>query len=161
MGDMEPRIAVDPELLKLVSKLDHFRGLWVAGVGLPPERLLALRRVARMQSVASSCRIAGNKASEGEVASLLSGETPATMEAAELLGYATAIDRRFPFHGPLVTFDEVKAYVADIEARRHALGHEIDGAVIKVDGIADRSTLTTLHALLASLPPEALAVALR
>jgi N-acetylmuramoyl-L-alanine amidase len=29
----------------------------------------------------------------------------------------------------------------------------------KVDGIADRSTLTTLHALLASLPPEAIAVA--
>jgi N-acetylmuramoyl-L-alanine amidase len=29
----------------------------------------------------------------------------------------------------------------------------------KVDGIADRSTLTTLHALLASLPPGALAVA--
>jgi len=118
---MEPRIAVDPELLKLVSKLDHFRGLWVAGVGLPPERLLALRRVARMQSVASSCRIAGNKASEGEVASLLSGETPATMEAAELLGYATAIDRRFPFHGPLVTFDEVAELNAIVNGKSGTL----------------------------------------
>jgi N-acetylmuramoyl-L-alanine amidase len=31
----------------------------------------------------------------------------------------------------------------------------------RVDGIADRSTLTTLHALLASLPAEATEAALR
>lgn len=36
---------------------------------------------------------------------------------------------------------EVKAYVADVEARRHALEHEIDGAVIKVDRIADQNEL--------------------
>ncbi len=31
------------------------------------------------------------------------------------------------------TLDEVEAYLVDLEARRHALVHEIDGAVLKVD----------------------------
>ena len=38
------------------------------------------------------------------------------------------------------TLDEVRAYVADMAARRHALEHEIDGAVIKVDRYARRRT---------------------
>jgi DNA ligase (NAD+) len=37
--------------------------------------------------------------------------------------------------------DAVRAYVADMQARRHALEHEIDGAVIKVDRYADANEL--------------------
>ena len=37
--------------------------------------------------------------------------------------------------------DEVKAYVARMAERRHALEHEIDGAVIKVDGYGDANEL--------------------
>ena len=39
------------------------------------------------------------------------------------------------------TLDEVKAYVASMQDRRHALEHEIDGAVIKVDSYADQGEL--------------------
>jgi DNA ligase (NAD+) len=39
------------------------------------------------------------------------------------------------------TLDEVKAYVARTGERRHALEHEIDGAVIKVDARADQNEL--------------------
>jgi DNA ligase (NAD+) len=39
------------------------------------------------------------------------------------------------------SLDEVRAFVADMGARRHALGHEIDGAVIKVDRYADANEL--------------------
>jgi DNA ligase (NAD+) len=39
------------------------------------------------------------------------------------------------------TTAEVKAYVASMAERRHALEHEIDGAVIKVDGYADQNEL--------------------
>jgi DNA ligase (NAD+) len=39
------------------------------------------------------------------------------------------------------TRDEVKAYVASMQERRHALEHEIDGAVIKVDSQADQNEL--------------------
>jgi DNA ligase (NAD+) len=37
--------------------------------------------------------------------------------------------------------DEVRAFIADMGARRHALEHEIDGAVIKVDRFADSNEL--------------------
>jgi len=39
------------------------------------------------------------------------------------------------------TTAEVKAYVASMAERRHALEHEIDGAVIKVDSYADQGEL--------------------
>jgi DNA ligase (NAD+) len=45
--------------------------------------------------------------------------------------------RTHPEGKPAATLDEVRAYVADMAARRHALEHEIDGAVIKVDRYAD------------------------
>jgi len=39
------------------------------------------------------------------------------------------------------TIAEVRAYVASMQERRHALEHEIDGAVIKVDGTGDQNEL--------------------
>jgi DNA ligase (NAD+) len=39
------------------------------------------------------------------------------------------------------TLDDVRAYVASMANRRHALEHEIDGAVIKVDSIGDQNEL--------------------
>jgi len=49
--------------------------------------------------------------------------------------------RTHPESRACATLDEVSAYVADMEQRRHALEHEIDGAVIKVDRIADQNEL--------------------
>jgi DNA ligase (NAD+) len=49
--------------------------------------------------------------------------------------------RTHPESKPCATLDEVRAYVADMAARRHALEHEIDGAVIKVDSTADANEL--------------------
>src|SRR5579862_376908 len=40
-----------------------------------------------------------------------------------------------------LTLDDVRAYVAQMEQRRHALEHEIDGAVVKVDSTADQNEL--------------------
>jgi DNA ligase (NAD+) len=49
--------------------------------------------------------------------------------------------RTHPEAKPCATLDDVRAYVADMAARRHALEHEIDGAVIKVDRMADANEL--------------------
>jgi DNA ligase (NAD+) len=49
--------------------------------------------------------------------------------------------RTHPESKPCPTLDEVRAYVAGMAARRHALEHEIDGAVIKVDSTADANEL--------------------
>ncbi len=49
--------------------------------------------------------------------------------------------RTHPESKPCPHTDDVRGYVADMQARRHALEHEIDGAVIKVDSTADASEL--------------------
>jgi DNA ligase (NAD+) len=49
--------------------------------------------------------------------------------------------RTHPDAKPCASLDDVRAYVADMAARRHALEHEIDGAVIKVDRLADANEL--------------------
>lgn len=104
---MDVKIPVSPEILKPISHIDHFRGVWAAGTPVASERLEALRSVARAQSVASSCRIAGVRATDAEVSAVLSGDPGATAQAAELSGYASAVDGPFPRRGPLVTFDEI------------------------------------------------------
>src|SRR5450432_2534165 len=60
----------------------------------------------------------------------------------ETLGYLRELGlRTHPEAKPCAGIDEVRAYVADMAARRHALEHEIDGAVIKVDRRADAEEL--------------------
>ena len=49
--------------------------------------------------------------------------------------------RTHPEAKPCAGLDQVRAYVADMAARRHALEHEIDGAVIKVDPMGDENEL--------------------
>src|SRR5450432_311349 len=49
--------------------------------------------------------------------------------------------RTHPESRACATLEDVAAYVADMEKRRHALEHEIDGAVIKVDRTADQNEL--------------------
>ena len=49
--------------------------------------------------------------------------------------------RTHPEARPCATLDEVRAYVARMAERRHALEHEIDGAVVKVDPVGDQNEL--------------------
>jgi len=66
----------------------------------------------------------------------------APLSYSELLTYLRALGlRTHPEAKPCATLEEVRAYVADMAARRHALEHEIDGAVIKVDRAADANEL--------------------
>jgi len=68
-----------------------------------------MRETARVQSVATSCRIAGIRVSEADVVAALAGASLSTSESADLVGYAAAMDRTFPASGPIVTFDELAA----------------------------------------------------
>ena len=104
---MDVKLPVNPEILKSISRIDHFRGVWAGGTTVGPERLSQLQRAARAQSVASSCRIAGVRATDAQVVSLLSGTVDTSLDQEELLGYAVAMDQAFPKSGPLVTVDEV------------------------------------------------------
>ncbi|MCX7241386.1 MAG: hypothetical protein NTU86_13210 [Burkholderiales bacterium] len=88
-------IQITPEILALISKLDEFKGAWRALGTLAPERLLALRRVATIESIGSSTRIEGSQLSDGAVQALLAKiemKSFATRDEQEVAGYAEVME---------------------------------------------------------------------
>ena len=88
-------IQITPEILRLIARIDEFKGAWRALGTLAPDRLLALRRVATIESIGSSTRIEGSKLSDREVEQLLSNleiKSFATRDEQEVAGYAELLD---------------------------------------------------------------------
>jgi len=86
---------ITPEILKLIARVDEFKGAWRALGTLAPDRLLALRRVATIESIGSSTRIDGNKLSDRAVERLLSNlaiQTLETRDEQEVAGCAELMD---------------------------------------------------------------------
>lgn len=97
---MEPlkRLKITPALVSLIAELDEWKGRWQALGGLAPDRLLALRRVATIESVGSSTRIEGARLSDEEVDRLLSGLAKRSFRSRdeqEVAGYAAAMELVF------------------------------------------------------------------
>ena len=91
-------IQITPEILSLIARIDEFKGAWRALGTLAPDRLLALRRVATIESIGSSTRIEGSKLSDREVELLLSNleiKSFATRDEQEVAGYAELMDLVF------------------------------------------------------------------
>jgi Fic family protein len=91
-------ILITPEILALISKLDEFKGAWRALGTLAPERLLALRRVATIESIGSSTRIEGSRLSDQAVQALLAKielKSFATRDEQEVAGYADVMELLF------------------------------------------------------------------
>lgn len=88
-------IQITPEMLVLIAKTDEFKGAWRALGTLAPERLLALRRVATIESIGSSTRIEGSKLTDREVEQLLANleiKRFDTRDEQEVAGYAAVMD---------------------------------------------------------------------
>ena len=109
LGEMEARIPVNPEILKVISKIDQFGGIWAGGTTVSPDHLARMRQACRVHSVGASCRIAGIRATESDVSAVLAGTPSQVPQSAELVGYAAAMDRSFPASSPIVTLDELAA----------------------------------------------------
>jgi Fic family protein len=91
-------LKISPELLKLISKIEEFKGAWRALGALAPERLSILRHVATIESIGSSTRIEGSKLSDREVEQLLSNlqiKEFSTRDQQEVAGYAQVMDLIF------------------------------------------------------------------
>lgn len=97
----EPNTAslrISAEVLKLIGAIDEFKGAWRAIGRIAPERLSALRRIATIESAASSTRIEGAKLTDREVERLLSNldiRSFATRDEQEVAGYAEAMETVF------------------------------------------------------------------
>lgn len=91
-------LQITPEVLKLITRIDEFKGAWRAMGTLAPDRLSALRRVATIESIGSSTRIEGSKLSDREVERLLSNlviQKFETRDEQEVAGYAELMDLVF------------------------------------------------------------------
>lgn len=91
-------LRISPEMLRLVAELDEFKGRWQAVGNLAPERLAVLRKIATVESVASSTRIEGVQLSDQEVEQLLLGlgrRSFASRDEAEVAGYADVMELVF------------------------------------------------------------------
>jgi Fic family protein len=91
-------LEITPEILSLIARIDEFKGAWRALGTLAPDRLLALRRVATIESIGSSTRIEGSRLSDREVEKLLSNiavQSFETRDQQEVAGYAELMDLVF------------------------------------------------------------------
>lgn len=89
---------ITPDILKLISEIDEFKGAWRALGTLAPERLSALKRVATIESIGSSTRIEGSQLSDKDVERLLSNLDIQKFESRdeqEVAGYAEAMETIF------------------------------------------------------------------
>jgi Fic family protein len=88
-------ILITQDILNIVAEIDEFKGAWQALGTIAPERLLALRRVATIESIGSSTRIEGSLLTDREVEHLLSNlqiKSFATRDEQEVAGYADAME---------------------------------------------------------------------
>jgi len=91
-------IQITTEILSLIARIDEFKGAWRALGTLTPDRLLALRRIATIESIGSSTRIEGSKLSDQAVEALLSKidmKSFATRDEQEVAGYADVMELLF------------------------------------------------------------------
>ena len=91
-------INITSEILALIAEIDEFKGAWRFLGTIEPERLLALRRVATIESIGSSTRIEGSKLSDNEVKKLLSNlqiKSFQTRDEQEVAGYAEIMELIF------------------------------------------------------------------
>jgi Fic family protein len=91
-------LQITPEILRIITQIDEFKGAWRSLRTLAPDRLSALRRVATIESIGSSTRIEGSKLSDREVEKLLSNlaiQSLETRDEQEVAGYAELMDLIF------------------------------------------------------------------
>jgi Fic family protein len=91
-------LRITAEVLKLIGGIDEFKGAWRAIGRIAPERLSALRRIATIESAASSTRIEGAKLTDRDVERLLSNldiRSFSTRDEQEVAGYAEAMETVF------------------------------------------------------------------
>lgn len=92
---MEIDLKLTHEMLNLVSEIDAFNGSWKALGRLKPDSLAKLKKIATIESVASSTRIEGVTLTDRQVAKLLSNLETTSFESRdeqEVAGYARCME---------------------------------------------------------------------
>lgn len=111
-------LIITPDLLRLITEIDEFKGSWQALNDQSPERLKGLRHVATIESIGSSTRIEGSKLSDKEIESLLSKvgqQSFLSRDEQEVAGYAEVMESIFEnFAETPVTENYIKQFHATL-----------------------------------------------
>lgn len=87
------------EVVRLIGELDEFKGAWRSFASISPERLTELKKIATIESIASSTRIEGVRLTDEEVKKFLRGELKTasfqTRDEEEVAGYADLMETIF------------------------------------------------------------------
>lgn len=97
-------IVPNNEIVNLISQIHTFKGSWQAFSRLSPDRLALLKKVATIESVASSTRIEGSKLSDAEVQSLITNLKTTSFRSRdeqEVAGYAEGMEVIFNSHSSI------------------------------------------------------------
>ena len=111
-------LKITPEILSLIAEIDEFKGAWQALSLLEPERLLALKKVATIESIGSSTRIEGSDLSDRDVEALLSKlkiKLLKTRSEQEVAGYAELMELVFQsWEGIYISENHIKQLHRDL-----------------------------------------------
>lgn len=108
MGVRLESLQITPEILNLIAEIDEFKGAWRALGQLAPEQLIALKKVATIESIGSSTRIEGSKLTDTEVEVLLGNlaiNKFSSRDEQEVAGYAAVMNLIFQ-HFDLIPLNE-------------------------------------------------------
>ncbi len=109
-------------MLRLLGRIEEFRGAWRATAAIPPARLTSLRHIATIESVGSSTRIEGSALTDTEVEALLRGigaRRPTTRDEQEVAGYAQVVDLVINAHAS-IPLDESRIRQLHRDLLRHS-----------------------------------------
>ena len=94
--------------LKQIGEIDQFNGSWKALKAISPERLVALKQVATIESTGASTRIEGSQMTDRQVETLLANiavQPFKTRDEQEVAGYAKTMQLIFD-HAEIMPFSE-------------------------------------------------------
>lgn len=111
-------LSITPELLRLITELEKFKGNWKASSDQSPERLQILRHVATIESIGSSTRIEGSKLNNSEIEALLGNVRKTsflTRDEQEVAGYAEVMEIVFQHYNEIsITENYIKQLHASL-----------------------------------------------
>lgn len=90
---MNFKIDVDQNILKMVAHLDHFRGAWSGGTGIPAGRQDRLLQEARVRSTLTACSMGGVAVTGEDLRKDVFGAGDLSRKQMEALGFLAALKR--------------------------------------------------------------------
>ncbi len=152
---MNFQIDIDQNILKMVAHLDHFRGVWSGGAGIPATRRARLREEATVLSTLTACTMGGVAVTEEEIRNAGADGVVASPKHQQVVGFLTALKRAHSDNAAMVTTRTLRDYHAIILGCPDNAFMPSDWRTTPYDREAFDSDGNALGRVFTTLPPHA------